>query len=189
MDDVSIINVGTNYVNPVITIGTGNKKRQIGTFTTDSQGRLTKPNITEAVLGFIKPVVEDKAATPTGTGAQLSVVYTYTSPREIRENNVLPLTQYIDCVGHPMIQSAIEEEQTGLTDTGFNLVDSQTDTTTTSSSDTTTVSTPTTADPVSTPVNQDTTQPSAPSTPSTPTPPSTPPAQNNPPQQGGYGGY
>ena len=189
VDDVSIINVGTNYVNPVITIGIGNKKRQIGTFTTDSQGRLTKPNITEAVLGFIKPVVEDKAATPTGTGAQLSVVYTYTSPREIRENNVLPLTQYIDCVGHPMIQSAIEEEQTGLTDTGFNLVDSQTDTTTTSSSDTTTVSTPTTADPVSTPVNQDTTQPSAPSTPSTPTPPSTPPAQNNPPQQGGYGGY
>ena len=142
-------------------------------------------------MGFIKPVVEDKAATPTGTGAQLSVVYTYTSPREIRENNVLPLTQYIDCVGHPMIQSAIEEEQTGLTDTGFNLVDSQTDTTTTSSSDTTTVSTPTTADPVSTPVNQDTTQQTQQSTQqNTQQTQQTQQTNNNQQQnQGGYGGY
>ena len=56
------------------------------------------------------------------TGGLLSV-YTYTSPREIRENNILPLTQYIDCVGHPMIKSIIEDEEAGLTDTGFNLVD------------------------------------------------------------------
>ena len=65
--------------------------------------------------------------------------------------------------------------------------------TTTETNTTVATQTPTLADPVSTPVNQDTTQPSAPSTPSTPTPPSTPPSspppQNNPPQQGGYGGY
>ena len=140
-------------------------------------------------MGFVKPIVEEKSAAGTGTGGSLSVVYTYTSPREIRENNVLPLTQYIDCVGHPMIKSAIEEEQAGFTDTGFNLVNSQDTSTTTDSTSSDTTTTPTVSDPVSTPVNQDTTQPSAPSTPSTPTPPSTPPAQNNPPQQGGYGGY
>ena len=150
--------MGTDYVNPVITIGSGDKKREIGSATTDSQGRLIKATVTEAILGFVKPVVEDKAENATGTGALLSTVYTYTSPREIKENNILPLTQYIDCVGHPMIKSAIEEEQTGLTDTGFNLVNSQDTSTTTSSSDTTTTTTPTVSDPVSTPVNQDTTQ-------------------------------
>ena len=185
IDDVTITNVGRDYKEPIITIGTGTKKRRIGTAITDSQGRLISADVTEPVLGFIKPVIEDGAVGGTGTGAQLSVVYTYTSPREIRENNILPLTQYIDCVGHPMIKSAIEEEQAGFTDTGFNLVNSQDTSTTTDSTSSNTTTTPTVSDPVSTPVNQDTTQPSAPSTPSTPTPP----AQNNPPQQGGYGGY
>ena len=190
LDDIEIINVGTNYVNPIITIGTGSKKRQIGSATTDSKGRLIKATVTEPVLGFVKPIVEDKGLPGqegTGTGGLLSVVYTYSGPREIKENNILPLTQYIDCVGHPMIKSTIEEEEAGITDTGFNLVDgSDTSTTDDTSSDTVTT-TPTVTDPVSTPVNQPTqpTQPSTPSTPSTPTPPSTPPAQNNPPQQGG----
>ena len=193
LDDINIVNVGTNYVNPIITIGTGSKKRQIGSATKDSKGRLVKATVTEPVLGFVKPVVEDKGLpgqAGTGTGGLLSVVYTYSGPREIKENNILPLKQYIDCVGHPMIKSAIEEEETGLTDTGFNLVDgSDTSTTNDTSSDTVTT-TPTVADPVSTPVNQPTQQtPSTPSTPSTPTPPSSPPPQNNPPQQGGYGGY
>ena len=116
-------------------------------------------------------------------------MYAFTSPREIKENNILPLTQYIDCVGHPMIKSAIEDEEAGLTDSGFNLVDSTLEDTTQLNTSVATQSQQTVADPVSTPVNQDTTQPSAPSTPSTPTPPSTPPAQNNPPRQGGYGGY
>ena len=197
LDDINIVNVGTNYVNPIITIGTGSKKRQIGSATKDSKGRLVKATVTEPVLGFVKPIVEDKGLpgqAGTGTGGLLSVVYTYSGPREIKKNNILPLKQYIDCVGHPMIKSAIEEEETGLTDTGFNLVDgSDTSTTNDTSSDTVTT-TPTVADPVSTPVNQPTQQtPSTPSTPSTPTPPSTPPSspppQNNPPQQGGYGGY
>ena len=192
LDDINIVNVGTNYVNPIITIGTGSKKRQIGSATKDSKGRLVKATVTEPILGFVKPIVEDKGLpgqAGTGTGGLLSVVYTYSGPREIKEDNILPLTQYIDCVGHPMIKSAIEEEETGLTDTGFNLVDgSDTSTTDDTSSDTVTT-TPTVADPVSTPVNQPTQQtPSTPSTPSTPTPPSSPP-QNNPPQQGGYGGY
>ena len=127
--------------------------------------------------------MEDRAENGTGTGGLLSVVYTYSGPREIKENNILPLKQYIDCVGHPMIKSTIEEEETGLTDTGFNLVDGS-DISTTDDTSSDTVTTPTVADPVSTPVNQPT-QPSTPSTPSTPTPPPTPPAQNNPPQQGG----
>jgi len=191
VDNISIINVGRNYTDPIITIGTGDKKKQIGTATTDSQGRLIKASVTEAVLGFVKPIVEDR--TGSGTGALLSVVYAYTSPRELRENNVLPLTQYIDCVGHPMIKSIIEdEEDASLTSSGFNLIDSTVDESTETNTTVAQQTQQSLVDPVSTPVNQDTTQPSAPSTPSTPstpTPPSTPPAQNNPPQQGGYGGY
>ena len=188
LDDIDIVSVGTNYVDPIITIGTGSKKRQIGSATTDSKGRLIKATVTEPVLGFVKPVVEDKAENATGTGGLLSVVYTYSGPREIRENNILPLTQYIDCVGHPMIKSTIEEEETGLTDTGFNLVDgSDTSTTNDTSSDTVTT-TPTVADPVSTPVNQPT-QPTQQTQQQQTQQTSTPPAQNNPPQQGGYGGY
>ena len=185
VDKLSIINVGTGYTNPVITIGVGDKKRKIGSATVDSQGRLITATATEPILGFVKPMLEDA----TGTGGLLSVVYTYTSPREIRENNVLPLTQYIDCVGHPMIKSIIEEEELSLTDNAFNLVDSSVDETNVTNTTVAQQTQQTLTDPVSTPVNQDTTQPSAPSTPSTPTPPSTPPAQNNPPQQGGYGGY
>ena len=181
VDKLSIINVGTGYTNPVITIGVGDKKRKIGSATVDSQGRLITATATEPILGFVKPMLEDA----TGTGGLLSVVYTYTSPRELRENNVLPLKQYIDCVGHPMIKSIIEDEEAGLTDTSFNLVDSSVDETTVTNTTVAQQTQQTLNDPVSTPVNQDTTQPSAPSTPSTPTPP----AQNNPPQQGGYGGY
>ena len=89
-----------------------------------------------------------------------------------------------------MIKSSIEDEEgASVTDTGFNLIDSTVDESTETNTTVATQTQQSLADPVSTPVNQDTTQPSAPSTPSTPTPPSTPPAQNNPPQQGGYGGY
>ena len=189
VDKLSIINVGTGYTDPIITIGVGDKKRKIGSATVDSQGRLITASVTESILGFVKPVLEDA----TGSGGLLSVVYTYTSPREIRENNVLPLRQYIDCVGHPMIKSIIEEEELSLTDNAFNLVDSSVDETNVTNTTVAQQTQQTLTDPVSTPVNQDTTQPSAPSTPSTPTPPSTPPSspppQNNPPQQGGYGGY
>ena len=117
LEEIKIINVGSNYVNPIITIGTGSKKQTIGSATKDSKGRLIKATVSKPVLGFVKPIVEDKGLSGvegTGTGGLLSVVYTYTSPREIRENNVLPLTQYVDCVGHPMIKSAIEDEEAGL---------------------------------------------------------------------------
>jgi len=193
VDNVNIINVGKNYTDPIITIGTGDKKKQIGTATTDSEGKLITASVTEAVLGFVKPIVEDR--TGSGTGALLSVVYTYTSPRELRENNVLPLTQYIDCVGHPMIKSSIEDEESAsVADTGFNLIDSTVDESTETNTTIATQTQQSLADPVSTPVTPSTPTetPSAPSTPSTPTPPSTPPSsppQNNPPQQGGYGGY
>ena len=188
VDEIKIVSVGTDYKDPVITIGIGAKKKQIGSATTDKDGKLVKAVVTESVLGFVKPIVEEKSAAGTGTGGSLSVVYAYTSPREIRDNNVLPLTQYVDCVGHPMIKSAIEDEEAGLTDSGFNLVDSILDDTTQLNTTVATQSQQTVADPVSTPVNQDTTQPTQ-QTQQQQTPPSTPPAQNNPPQQGGYGGY
>ena len=195
VDEIKIINVGREYVNPVITIGSGTKRREVGTLTKDSNGRLIKADLTESILGFVKPEVEDLGTSdqePTGNGGQLTVIYDFTSPREIRENNLLPLTQYIDCVGHPMIKSMKEDDEAGLTDTGFNLVNSNVDEDTILNTTTAIESAPTVADPVSTPVNQDTTQPSAPSTPSTPTPPSTPPSSppsSPPPNQGGYGGY
>ena len=169
----------------------GDKEQCIGTATTDKDGKLISISLDTPVLGFVKPEVVDSQ----GTGARLSTNYIYTSPREIRETNVLPLTQYIDCVGHPMIKSEKEDEDTSLQDTAFNLVDGQDTTTTTDGDTTTTVSTPTVADPVSTPVNQDTTQPTQQTQQqqTQQTPPSTPPAQNNPPNQGGnqggYGGY
>ena len=189
LDNVNIINVGTNYKDPIITIGVGDKQQQIGTATTDKDGKLISVNIDTPVLGFVKPEIVDSQ----GTGGRLSTSYIYTSPREIKETNVLPLTQYIDCVGHPMIKSKQEDEDTSLQDTGFNLVDGQ-DTTTTTDGDTTTVSTPTVTDPVTTPVNPETgTQQQQQQ--QTYTPPqeqqqqqSSPP-QNDPPQQGGYGGY
>ena len=176
LEDVSVTNVGKNYIDPIITIGIGDKKKQIGDATTDSQGRIVTTNVTEAVLGFVKPIIEERSRGGTGTGASLSTVYTYTSPREIKEINVLPLTQYIDCVGHPMIKSMIEDEEVASLDTGFNLVNTQDTSTTTDSADTV-VSTPTVADPVSTPV-----------TPSTPTTPSAPSAPSSPssPYGGGY---
>ena len=114
VDEIKIINVGREYVNPVITIGTGTKRREIGTLTKDSNGRLIKADLTESILGFVKPEVEDLGTSgqePTGNGGRLSVIYDFTSPREIRENNLLPLTQYIDCVGHPMIKSMKEDEE------------------------------------------------------------------------------
>jgi len=188
IDTINIVNVGTNYVDPIITIGTGTKKKQIGTAIPDSQGRLIKTNLTEQVLGFVKPVVEERLANGTGTGAKLSVVYTYTSPRQLKENNILPLTQYIDCVGHPMIKSTIEEEEDNLTDSGFNLVDSTLDETTQLNTTNAVQTAQTVSDPVSTPVTEDTTQQTEQQQ-TQQTPPSTPPAQNNPPQQGGYGGY
>jgi hypothetical protein len=191
LDDVKITNVGSNYKDPKICIGVGDKEKCIGTATTDKDGKLISVSIDVPVLGFVKPEIVDSQ----GTGARLSTSYIYTSPREIKETNVLPLTQYIDCVGHPMITFKEDEEDTTLQDSAFNLVDGQDTSTTTDGDTTTTVSTPTVADPVSTPVNQDTTQPTQQTQQqqTQQTPPSTPPAQNNPPNQGGnqggYGGY
>ena len=184
VDEINIVSVGTDYVDPIITIGTGAKKKQIGTATTDKDGKLVKAVVTESVLGFVKPVVEEKLAAGTGTGGSLSVVYAFTSPREIKENNILPLTQYIDCVGHPMIKSAIEDEEAGLTDSGFNLVDSTIDETTQLNTTAATETQQTVTDPVSTPVNQDTTQDTTQQT----TQQNTQQTNNNQQQnQGGYG--
>ena len=110
VNEVKVVNVGRGYKNPIITIGKGKDKQQIGTYTVDSQGRLIRPTITKTVLGFVKPVIEDSE----GTGAKLSVIYEYSGPREIRESNILQLQTYIDCVGHPMITT---QETTTSTET------------------------------------------------------------------------
>ncbi|ADO98647.1 hypothetical protein PHM1_023 [Eurybiavirus PHM1] len=189
LDEVKITNVGSNYVDPKICIGVGDKEQCIGTATTDKDGKLISISLDTPVLGFVKPEIVDSQ----GTGGRLSTNYIYTSPREIRETNVLPLTQYIDCVGHPMIKSKKEDEDTSLQDTAFNLVDGQDTTTTTDGDTTTTVSTPTVADPVSTPVNQDTTQPTQQTQQQTQQIQQTQQTDNNQQQnqqnQGGYGGY
>ena len=107
MNDIKPINVGRKYVNPVITIGNGAKEQVIGTFSVDAKGRLVEPTITNKVLGFVKPKIRD-LGTPDqparGTGGSISVTYTYTGPRKIRETGMLDLQTYIDCVGHPMLK-------------------------------------------------------------------------------------
>ena len=104
LNEIKPINVGTKYINPVITIGNGDKEQVIGTFSVDDQGRLVEPTITNRVLGFVKPKVRDLAQPATGTGAEIAVTYTYTGPRKIRESGLLELQTYIDCVGHPMLK-------------------------------------------------------------------------------------
>ena len=193
VNNVNTVRVGRNYVNPQITIGSGKDKKVIGTYSVDNQGRLVEPTLTETVLGFVKPVIEDRditGAIGSGTGAEVSVVYGYSGPRELQENNALPLKRYIDCVGHPMIKSKKEDEEDALTDRGLNVVDGTAADTTTDSATTTpsTVSTPTEEAPVTTPVAEEPQQQQQQQ--QQYTPPPTPPAQNNPPpQQGGYGGY
>ena len=106
IDNVKTINVGTNYVNPVITIGTGAKEKVIGTYTVDDQGRLVEPKITAKVLGFVKPKVRDAGTSTTpaaGSGADLAPIYSYAGPRKVKETGILELQTYIDCVGHPML--------------------------------------------------------------------------------------
>jgi len=106
IDNVKTINVGTNYVNPIITIGSGDKEQQIGTYTVDNDGKLVEPNITTKVLGFIKPKIRDvgtSTANATGSGGQISPVYSFSGPREIKETGILQLQTYVDCVGHPML--------------------------------------------------------------------------------------
>ena len=106
IDNVKTINVGTNYVNPVITIGSGAKEKVIGTYTVDDQGRLVEPKITAKVLGFVKPKVRDAGTSTTpaaGSGADLAPIYSYAGPRQVKETGILELQTYIDCVGHPML--------------------------------------------------------------------------------------
>lgn len=106
IDNVKTINVGTNYVNPVITIGSGAKEKVIGTYTVDDSGRLVEPKITAKVLGFVKPKVRDAGTSTTpasGSGADLAPIYSYSGPRQIKETGILDLQTYIDCVGHPML--------------------------------------------------------------------------------------
>ena len=111
IDGVKTVNVGKNYVNPVITIGNGEKEQQIGTYSTDDQGRLVEPTITTQILGFVKPKIRDLGTSTIpsrGSGGLLSPVYSFSGPRQINETGILQLQTYIDCVGHPMLESTDE---------------------------------------------------------------------------------
>tara|TARA_X000000368_G_scaffold179945_1_gene142036 strand:+ start:9851 stop:12484 length:2634 start_codon:yes stop_codon:yes gene_type:complete len=109
IETIKPINVGANYVNPIITIGNGEKEQQIGTFSTDKDGRLVEPTITNKVLGFVKPKIRDVGTTDTpgrGSGAEIAPTYTFTGPRKIKETGILQRQTYIDCVGHPMLNGS-----------------------------------------------------------------------------------
>ncbi len=177
VNKIKNVNVGSGYENPIITIGRGKKKKQIGTYTVDSKGRLVEPKLTETVLGFVKPRVEDAK----GSGGKISVIYEFSGPRELKESNILPLTRYIDCVGHPMLKKKAEDETTELVDSGINLVE---DTGTIDLQEPTTVtpSAPTVSPPVSTPINQE------PQQQNTQQNQQTQQQDNNQQNQGGYGG-
>ena len=104
VDNVKPINVGKGYVAPKIVIGTGDTETEIGEFSVDEQGRIVEAKLTNTVLGFIKPRIKDPKG---GTGAKVTIRYNYAGPREIQEKNILPLTQYVDCVGHPMLEAEV----------------------------------------------------------------------------------
>ena len=107
IDNIVTENVGKNYVNPVITIGSGDKEQVIGEYTTDKDGKLVEPNITTKVLGFVKPKVRDLGTTTQrarGTGGLLSPIYSFNGPRQVKETGILELQTYVDCVGHPMLE-------------------------------------------------------------------------------------
>ena len=104
--------VGKNYTEPVITIGKGDKEKEIGKADVDDKGQILTPVITETVLGFVTPRVKDKGGT--GGGAQVALTYQFAGPVKVQEIlGRLPTSQtYIDCVGHPMLPVKDDEEAT-----------------------------------------------------------------------------
>ena len=112
VQDVQTINVGKNYTEPVITIGKGDKEKEIGKADVDDKGQILTPVITETVLGFVTPRVKDKGGT--GGGAQVALTYQFAGPVKVQQIlGRLPTSQtYIDCVGHPMLPVKDDEEAT-----------------------------------------------------------------------------
>jgi len=107
IDSVVTDNVGKNYVNPVITIGSGDQEQIIGEYSTDKDGKLVEPKINTKILGFVNPKVRDlgnSTQRATGTGGSLSPIYSFSGPRQIKETGILELQTYVDCVGHPMLK-------------------------------------------------------------------------------------
>jgi hypothetical protein len=94
LEDIRISNVGEGYTDPKIVVD----GEEVGYVTVDDRGRLLKPTITKKAIGFVTPEIED----PNGGGAAVSSVYSYTGPIRIKE--LLPLQNYIDCVGHPALK-------------------------------------------------------------------------------------
>jgi len=148
IDNVVTDNVGKNYVNPVITIGSGDKEQIIGEYSTDKDGKLVEPKLTTKVLGFVNPKVRDIGSgtqRATGTGGLLTPIYSFSGPRQIRDTGILQLQTYVDCVGHPMITATETLTDTTLTtntttiseDTSFTPASEQLPTDTTNTTNTT----------------------------------------------------
>ena len=112
VQNVQTVNVGKNYTEPVITIGKGDKEKEIGKADVDDKGQILTPVITETVLGFVTPRVKDKGGT--GGGAQVALTYQFAGPVKVQQIlGRLPTSQtYIDCVGHPMLPVKDDEEAT-----------------------------------------------------------------------------
>ena len=98
LEDVRVVNVGRDYTDPKIFID----DEEVGSVTVDTRGRLLKPTLSKKALGYVTLEIRD----PTGGGAKLVPNYNFTGPEKLK--TILPLEQYIDCVGHPKTQ----EQQT-----------------------------------------------------------------------------
>ena len=179
VQDIQTINVGKNYKQPIITIGSGKDEKQIGKADVDEKGQIVKPIITETVLGFANPVVKDTNG-GTGGGAVVALTYQFSGPIKVEEIlTKLPTSQtYIDCVGHPMMKTIDPNEETAQLTTQQTIIQSTQETIQETTQETTQQTQQTQQNTQQNNQQQQQQQQQY-----------TPPPQNNPPNQGGYGGY
>ena len=95
LENIKTVNVGSKYTNPKVYIGIEDGKKEIGDAEVDEQGRITKVKLSQPVLGFSRPYIEDD----TGSGAKVIGVYDYVGPIKLKQK-LGTSTSYIDCVDH-----------------------------------------------------------------------------------------
>ena len=95
LENIKTVNVGSKYTDPKVYIGIEDGKKEIGDAEVDEQGRITKVKLSQPVLGFSRPYIEDD----TGSGAKVIGVYDYVGPIKLKQK-LGTSTSYIDCVDH-----------------------------------------------------------------------------------------
>ena len=95
LENIKTVNVGSKYTDPKVYIGIEDEKKEIGDAEVDEQGRITKVKLSQPVLGFSRPYIEDD----TGSGAKVIGVYDYVGPIKLKQK-LGTSTSYIDCVDH-----------------------------------------------------------------------------------------